>query len=115
MVFAVVALGSLASPRPLMFRLARAYGSGRDPAAEAKWDARWEFPQFRSALRRLTVIWGVVLLAEAALRFWVIVALPSAHAAVWSYAVDLIALGGLIAYTIVRSRIGERRLAQAGR
>ncbi len=115
LLFGAICLGSLAARRPLMFVLGKRYTTNGDPVAEARWDTRWEVPQFRTAVRTLTVIWGVVLLAEALLRVCAIVLLAPAAAAVASYAIDLVAIGGLIAFTIVRTRQGEARLTAAGR
>ncbi|HZO93554.1 MAG TPA: VC0807 family protein [Candidatus Baltobacteraceae bacterium] len=115
LLFGGICLASLAAPRPLMFVLGRRYSTGDDPAAKARWDARWEIPQFRTGLRGLTILWGVVLVADALLRALAIAFLVSALAAVLSYAIDLVAIGGLIALTIRQAKRGEARLAAAGR
>jgi hypothetical protein len=60
-------LASLAMPRPLIFVLARQMNSA-DPRARAALDQRWSLPRARRRIRRLTAIWGLALLGEAALR-----------------------------------------------
>ena len=117
-IFGLACLASLATPKPLIFRMARSY-SGADPAqsaaAAAAWDERWKVPRVRAAFFTLTLIWGAAFVVEAALRTVVLIALPPSTAAVVSYALDLLVFGGLIAFTLVRARRGEAALAAAGR
>ena len=69
-------LGSLAARRPLIFHLAIA---GQDEAARQEATAEWESePVYRHMMRRLTVIWGTALLAEAGLSLVLIARLPVA-------------------------------------
>ncbi len=111
--FGLACLASLATPQPLIFRLARRYAGGE--AGAAMWDARWDIPRVRAAFRLLTTIWGAGFVAEAILRTCALVVLAPGTAATVSYALDLVVLGGLIAFTLVRARRGEAALAAAGR
>lgn len=61
-------LGSLVAPRPLIFVLARQMNAS-DPRARAALDDRWSSsPQARRRIRRLTGLWGLALVGEAATR-----------------------------------------------
>lgn len=67
---------SLLLPRPLIFYL---ISMGQDDEGRADMTASWaEEPMFRRVLTRLTVFWGVGLLAEAAFRVGLILVLPVA-------------------------------------
>jgi hypothetical protein len=65
-VFALLCFGSLGLARPLMFYVARQFTTGWDQVAVARFDAQWQHPGFRGAMRRITTAWGCWLLAEAA-------------------------------------------------
>jgi intracellular septation protein A len=57
-------LGSLLAARPLIFTIGRAQA----PERADVFDRRWAEPAFRHALRRMTSVWGIALLAEATAR-----------------------------------------------
>ncbi|HET8626991.1 MAG TPA: VC0807 family protein [Thermomicrobiales bacterium] len=61
-------LGSLLAPRPLLFALGRQLSANGDREALARYDARWADPDVRARSRRMTLVWGVGLLAEATVR-----------------------------------------------
>lgn len=67
-VFGLVFLGSLLAARPLMFYVARQFGTGGDPERMGQWNARWQYPGFQRAMRVMTAIWGVVFVADALIR-----------------------------------------------
>jgi hypothetical protein len=108
----VAFLVSLLLPRPLVFYLARATVArergrdGNDDYFEELWRTR---PAFGSALRRMTVIWGVGLVAEAALKVWMAWQWPVARVLVVSPFVSYGIYGALMAYTF-----WYRRRARAG-
>lgn len=81
-------LASLWGRRPLAFLGARPLLEGTFVPAVASWDVLWErLPRFRRIWRVSTVIWGVFLLGDAALRVLMAYTLP----------VDLVPmLGGLL-------------------
>lgn len=78
LVFGALCLGSLLQPRPLMYYLGREFFSAGEPHRSAAWDARWSGHAFRSALRRITTVWGIGSLFEAALRVGLVFALTPA-------------------------------------
>jgi hypothetical protein len=70
-----VFLLSLAAHRPLVFYLVSS--TGQDQAGRERYMALWEtVPPFRLLMRRLTLIWGIALYAEASLRLLLIGLLP---------------------------------------
>ncbi len=111
--FGLACLASLATPQPLIYRLARRYAGGE--GAAANWDARWQIPRVRAAFRMLTAVWGGGLVVEAIVRTATVVLLAPGTAAVASYALDLLVLGALFVFTLYRARRGEAALAAAAR
>ncbi|HEY1932373.1 MAG TPA: VC0807 family protein [Acetobacteraceae bacterium] len=75
-VLGLLFLLSLLLPRPLVYYLVT---MGQDAEGRADMTALWnEDAVYRRVLIRLTIFWGVGLLAEAALRVWLILLLPVA-------------------------------------
>jgi intracellular septation protein A len=72
----LVFLGSLFMARPLMFYMARQVSTGGDPEAVANWNAKWQYPMFRHAMRTMTSVWGGVFLADALIRVALSFVLP---------------------------------------
>jgi hypothetical protein len=66
--FGLIFLGSLLLARPLMFYVIRQFVAGGDEVRIQAWKGLWRYAAFRTALRRLTIIWGLVYLAEALIR-----------------------------------------------
>ena len=94
-------LGSLLAARPLIFVI----GRSRSPERAAVFDARWADPAFRRALRVMTAVWGGVLLAEAATRVALSLAIaPGALLAV-SPLLTLVFLGAVGLWTVRRRRL----------
>lgn len=57
-------LGSLLFTRPAMFFLIRALVAGEDASRTEAWNGLWRYATFRSALRSITAMWGLVYFAE---------------------------------------------------
>jgi len=66
--FGFICLGSILAERPLMFYINRQFVAGDDPVKLEWWNGLWQYPGFRAAQRKVTAVWGVAYLAEAALR-----------------------------------------------
>ncbi len=62
----VAFLGSLFLKRPLIFHMASRFSKGVDP------EHNWQYPYFRKVMRRLTLLWGVALVAEAGVKLLLI-------------------------------------------
>ncbi len=105
--FGLLCLGSLLLARPVMFYMGRAFATGGDRERAAEFDLVWEVPEARASFRHITVVWGAVLVAEAALRtglaFWVPTGAFVAIAPIIGFGV----IGVLLWYTTVFSRRSE--------
>ena len=108
--FAIAMLGSLLAPRPLIFYFARESAAGGDPAVLAAFDARWDaYAGFRSTIRLMTLVWGLGLALEASLRVCAAIWLPPAITIAVSGALAVVAIGGLIAWTLWYAKRARRR------
>ncbi|MEV5569703.1 VC0807 family protein [Spirillospora sp. NPDC052269] len=73
----MVFLGSLLASKPLIFTLRRRLFVGDRPDAQAAYDRTWQSPSVRTEARRITAIWGIALLVEAAARVGLSYVLPA--------------------------------------
>jgi len=111
-IFGLFFLGSLLTPRPLIYRLSLQF-AGDDPAAIAQTEGLWERPAARHIFRLLTIVWGVGLLLEATVRVIAALTLPSTTAAALSPVIALVAVAGLTVWTVLFTRAQQRRAAAA--
>lgn len=104
---------SLALPKPLIFYLARATVARESGAQADYFDELWrERPAFSAAMRRMTLIWGAGLVAETALKVWMVFNWPVARVLVVSPFVSYAIYGGLMAYMFwYRRRMRARQAA----
>jgi len=115
-VFGLICLGSLATPKPLMYRLALEF-VGPDTPKGREFDGLWQYPEFRHVFQVITAVWGAAYLAEAAARV-VIVQNTSAGTAlatskVLPYAVAAVLIAWTLGYGRYQKRKGERLAAAA--
>lgn len=108
--FGLLFLGSLALPRPLIFRLNLDL-AGDDLAARAAAEELWELAPARYVFRLITLVWGVGLLLEAAARVVAALTLPIAVAAAVSPVIAVVVIGALALWTVRYVRV--RRAAAA--
>lgn len=99
-IFAVANLLSLRWDRPLMYRLAKAFATEGDAEKAQAFEEIWLRPGVPARFRRITVVWGVALLGEAAARTTLALALGTQAFLAVSQVVNWLTLGGLIAYTM---------------
>jgi hypothetical protein len=109
-VFGLLFLGSLATARPLIYRLNLDL-AGSDPVARAASEALWERPAARQVFRLITLVWGAGLLLEAGVRVAAAFTLPLAPATAASPVIAVVVVGGLLAWTVLYVRV--RRAAAA--
>jgi hypothetical protein len=57
-------LGSLLFRRPAIFFIIRALVAGEDASRTEAWNSLWGYRRFRSSLRWITAVWGIVYFAE---------------------------------------------------
>jgi hypothetical protein len=114
-VFGILFLGSLATPRPMIFSLGKQFATGGDPAAAAAWDTRLAEPGFMRTVRLITAVWGCGLLLEAVLRIVAAFTLPPTSSTIVSPVLQVVTFGALILFTTRYVRVMRRRAAAAGR
>ena len=118
--FGFICLGSLLAERPLMFYINRQFVAGDDPVRLQWWNGLWQYPDFRAALRLVTVVWGIAYLVEALLRVGFALVLSPAQVVAISPVMVFAVLIVLIAWTrryllaLRQRRIREQQLSQAG-
>jgi hypothetical protein len=110
-------LGSAAIGRPLIFHLARATMRARSPTEAARFDAMRDNPRFRHSMTVMTVVWGVGLLAEAAISVVLVFTLSIQRYLIVSPLVGYTTAGALTLWTFLyaRSRMRRGRAAEAAR
>ena len=97
--FGIACFVSLATPRPLMFYVARAFNSGGDPDRIAAFNGRLERAEFRQVMRRLTLVWGGGTLAHAALGVSAAFLFPASVALIVEPVLAFSILAALLAWT----------------
>jgi hypothetical protein len=107
--FGIACLLSLLRRRPIMFFVARYFSTGGDPAKRAAWNERLAIPAFRSAMRRLTLVWGSATLAEAVLGISSAIVLPPQLALVAEPALAMATVAALLFWTVAFTRRQIRR------
>ncbi len=106
----LVALTSFAWKRPLLFYVGRQFSTGNDPAAAARFNALWEYPEARRVFRLLTAVWAFGWLAEFSLRIVMVLTLSVAQVLALSPFVFNGITFGLVAWTLAYVRRRQRRL-----
>jgi len=64
-VFGVACFVSLLLPRPMMFYFGRFFIAGTDPLRRERFNANWALPEVRFANRLITIVWGIVYVADS--------------------------------------------------
>lgn len=118
--FGAICLGSLFAEHPFMFHVIRPFVAGDDPDLNDWWDGLWEDASFRSGVRFVTVVWGVVFLIEAVARVVFALVLSPGTVVAVSPIMALGVIGGMVLWTrrflvaIRRRRAEEVELGPAG-
>jgi hypothetical protein len=96
----VTFLLSLFARRPLVFYLARATVARETPEGVARFEQLWrERREFASAMRMLTLVWGIGMTADGALRAWLAAIWPIERFLIVSPIIGYGVFGGLLAWT----------------
>ncbi|HLI23226.1 MAG TPA: VC0807 family protein [Stellaceae bacterium] len=98
-VFGIACFVSLATKRPLMFFVARAFAAGGDPQKIAQWNQRLGQPRFHAAMRRLTLVWGTSSLIESCAAFACAFLLPGQISLIVEPLLAFAILGALLAWS----------------
>src|SRR5258706_6465073 len=113
-VFGLICLGSLATPKPLMYRLAVEF-IGPDTRQGREFTGLWQYEGFRRVFRVITAVWGAAYVAEAAARVLIVQNPPAGTALATSkvlpYAVAAVLAAWTAGYGRYHKRQGERLAA----
>jgi hypothetical protein len=90
-VLGVVCIVSLLFPRPIWFYIIRYFATGNDAAKAPVFNSRWQYPAFRSYIRIITVVWGIVYLVEFPVRVFMVY-----HLSIQQY----LAIGPIVFYAV---------------
>ena len=111
-IFGAMFLGSFLRPTPLIFAL---YHQMIGEEEQRKLDILWtERPGVRRTFNVMTFVWGFGLIGEAATRAVASFDLSPRTATALSPWISLVFFGGLVAWTIVYSRMRKRAALKAG-
>ena len=111
-VFGIVCVASLRSKRPMIFRFALE-GMGRDTTKGRDFADRWRYPGFRYSFRVVTVVWGVMFIAEAATQAVIVETASTSTAKTTSNLLILPFAAAVIAWNISYAKRGQRKGAIA--
>jgi hypothetical protein len=115
-VFGLICLGSLATPKPLMYRLAMEF-IGPDTPKGREFSGLWQYQEFRHVFQVITAVWGAAYLAEATARVVIVqntsTGTALATSKVMPYAVAAVLIAWTFGYGRYQKRKGERLAAAA--
>jgi hypothetical protein len=116
--FGIVCLISLLFPKPLWFYIIRYFTTGNNPQQEAAFNAAWQLAPFRAYIRNMTILWGVVYVAEFFIRLVMVYTIPISQFLIISpiifYGITIVVIWLTIrSGANLRKRGEERRRQQA--
>lgn len=95
----LIFLGSLVRGRPLVYHVLARFDAARGPSGQGRLAERWQNdPQVRSSLRITTLVWGLVLLADATLRLIAVLVLPVPEAAAMATVLTILTVVVLVGF-----------------
>ncbi len=117
-VIGLVFLGSAAIRRPLIYQLARAGMQRRNSSELERFESLRDDAGFRRSMTVMTVVWGVGLLADAAVSVALVFALSVSQYLLVSPVIGYGTMGGLALWNVwyvrrMRKRGDERRAREA--
>jgi len=111
-ILGIIFLVSLLFPRPLIFYFALRFTIGDDPNKTSVFTANWQYAYFRFVLRFITIVWGLALIGEAAVRTILVFKLSVGQFLAVSNFVMYGFMGAAILFTIVYRRHSQKRLKE---
>jgi hypothetical protein len=108
----LVFLGSAAIGRPLIYQLARAGLARKSPDEVAAFEAKRDMPHFRRLMTIMTLVWGIGLLASAALACTLVFTLSIHNYMIVSPFVGYGSMGALGLWTVWFRRRAQQRAAR---
>ena len=107
-VFGLICLGSLATPKPLIYRLALEF-TGPDTRQGREFTNLWQYDRFRHIFRVMTTVWGAAYLVEAAARVVIVQNTSAGTALAISKVLPYAVAGVLVLWTVGYGRHQKRR------
>jgi hypothetical protein len=107
-VFGLICLGSLGTPKPLMYRLAVEF-IGPDTPKGQEFTGLWQYAEFRRVFRVVTTVWGIGYLAEAVARVVIVQNTSTGTALGISKVLPYAVAAVLIAWTLGYGRYQKRK------
>lgn len=115
-VFGLLCLGSLATSKPLMYRMAMEF-IGPESKQGREFTSLWQYKEFRHVFQVVTVVWGTAYLLEAAARVIIVQETTAGTGLtvtkIMPYAVAAVLVAWNVAYGKRSKRRGERLAADA--
>ncbi|WP_442602374.1 VC0807 family protein [Paenibacillus sp. KN14-4R] len=105
----LIFLVSLLFQQPIMFHLAKRFIGNPDFAGN------WKYAYFRYVMRLMTLVWGIILFLEAAVRTFMVFQLTTAQFLALSNLVLYGFIGAAIAWTVIFRKHSARRLDEIKR
>jgi len=103
-------LGSLLVSRPLIFFIIRPIVTGEDASRNEIWNGLWRYGVFRSAMRSITAVWGVVFFVQVLIELGLARVLALDTVVTYSPLMGVGATLALIVFTRQRMRTTRARL-----
>jgi hypothetical protein len=108
-VFGLAFLVSLFFKKPLAFYISRHFQTGNHPENIPWFDSLWQYRQFRHTMYVVTVVWGIGLLVEAALRTFLVMVMSIEQFLIISPFVLYGITGALVVWMFLYSRQGRKK------
>jgi uncharacterized membrane protein YvlD (DUF360 family) len=107
--FGLAYLISLPFKKPLAFYISRYFATGNHPENIPWFDSLWQYQQFRHTMRVITVVWGIGLLVEAAIRACLVIALSTVQFLIVSPFILYGIIGALMIWMFLYSQQGRKK------
>lgn len=105
----VFGLSCVVLPRPVMFYFAQRYGTDGTTEGMAAYDQMWvAYRGFRTSMYRISIVWAVVFLLQAAATAAIIAGSTFSVAYTWDQILPIVALGIAMVLTVLISRRAQR-------
>ncbi len=111
-ILGIIFLVSLFFPRPLIFYFALRFTVGNDPDKTSAFADNWQYAYFRFVLRLITIVWGVALIGEAAVRSILVFKLTVTQFLAISNFVVYGFIGAALVFTVVYRKHSQKRFKE---
>ena len=111
-ILGIIFLGSLLFSRPLIFYFAIRFTVGNDPDKTSAFADNWQYAYFRFVLRLMTVVWGLALLGESAVRSILVFKLSVTQFLVVSNFVMYGFIGAAIVFTVIYRKHSQKKFKE---